>query len=785
MIENKGPADPFDLAAAAPCGLVRVGPDGVIQAANARFLHWIGEAEADVIGHRRFIDLLPGGARVFFEMHLLPRLRLGGELEETAFQINRPGIGRWDVLLTACAQYRNGPTVLALIPADSRRRFERIQSERRHAAESEVNWLRQIEAMGNLGAWSLTVETQTLHWSPKVFELYDLPAGEAPSLVDAATYLATDEMRRDWLLNMMRCGADGDAFAMEVKINSAEGHRRILLIKGEPDWQHGRIVRVIGIVQDLTVQRRAEAERDLRKARIMQLNANLPGVFMSYEIDTGGAFRITYVSPRCDALWGCRRADLYRDPNRLDHLGEDNIPTGIVETLRGTTERKLTGRFRVALQKNDVRWFDLRGSVVRQGADTAEGSCVFLDVTREVEAEIELATMAAIAQQAQKNETIGKLTGGLAHDFNNLLAVIMGNLELLQEDLSPAEERNCIAQALEAVERGAGLTRSMLAFARRARLDPTMFDLGEMAQQTLTWARRTLPASISLHVEATADLPQVKADFDMATSALLNLVINARDAMPQGGNLRIEVEARHVGQDDAGVAMDGLTPGDYVVASVIDTGEGISEGALSRIFEPFFTTKPPGSGSGLGLSMVYGFMKQSNGAVRVRSKAGEGSVFELYFPVVSDTPPTPGNAQPAQADPVSGERYRILIVEDEAAVLTTLTRILEASGYRTTGARSGDEAALLFSQDRAFDLVLTDVVMPGTLQGYALVRELRGIRPDLPVILMSGHASASVPGADELDTDELCLAKPIRRQELLGAVTRVLADRRSEASDGP
>ena len=781
--DGAGRGDPFDLAAAAPCGLVRTGAEGVIEAANPRFLHWIGQSEAEVIGLQSFTDLLPAGARVFYEMHLLPRLRMAGELEETAFQIERPNIGRWDVLMSGRVIDTEGTTVLALFPADRRRRYERAQSSRREEAENEANWLRQVETVGGIGAWSFDVDTETLHWSPKVFELFDVPEGNAPSLVDAASYLSSDQIRRDMLHYLARTGRTGEPFSSEVAIDTDEGRRKHLRIKGEAEWRHGRITRVIGVVQDLTRQRQAEAERDQEKARVLQLNANLPAVMMSFERTAEGGLRITYVSPRSEVLWGVSPADLYRDPGILDTMSANAVQAGITEALQQGRDSTLKGRFQMRTPQGETRWFELRGSVAPDHRGGVEGNCVFLDVTPEVEAETELATMASIAQRAQKNEAIGKLTGGVAHDFNNLLAVIMGNLELMGEAISEADRQHCIEQALGAVERGSGLTRSMLAFARQARLEPKVFDLGEVVHQTASWAGRTFPATIAMEVGAAPGLPRVRADPDMAASALLNLLINARDAMPAGGTLRVDVAARQVTGRDASAVLGDMQAGHYVVVSVADTGEGIPGAQVSRIFEPFYTTKPAGSGSGLGLSMVCGFMRQSEGGVRVHSAPGEGSTFELYFPVEAEAP-AHEIEPPKKVGTAPFEGCRVLLVEDEAAVLATLGRMIETAGYQVLRARSGDEAVAAFSQGPAIDLLLTDMIMPGKLQGSDLAQALRELRPDLPVIFLTGHASATVMGSEGVRPEDTCLVKPVPRRALLEAIEGVLT-RAGVARGGP
>ncbi|MGY9049290.1 MAG: ATP-binding protein [Rhodobacterales bacterium] len=426
----------------------------------------------------------------------------------------------------------------------------------------------------------------------------------------------------------------------------------------------------------------------------------------------------------------------------------------------------------------------MKGTVSRVQSDRLRGDCVLIDVTREVSAEVELASMAQIAQQAQKHDSLGKLTGGVAHDFNNLLSIVSGNLELLKEEISPEEKLSCIDVALDAVQRGAGLTQRMQAFARRTRLEPSIFDINDLVRKTASWAGRTLPATINIALELTEEPQMVKADSNLVASALLNLLINARDAMPEGGQLRIMSKTKKISYPKAAELAGDLSVGNYTVLSVMDSGEGIPDRNLPKIFEPFFSTKPPGRGSGLGLSMIHGFMKQSGGIVTVQSKLGSGTTFQLLFPTAEAQA---GTEKPLILSENESERKsaRILIVEDEADVLTVLQKLLNAAGYATIAARSGDEALAIHTQDPNFDLLLTDIVMPGKVQGNDLALLLRRIRPDLPVIFMTGYASSVVFEMQGVLPSDNWLVKPILRHDLLDVIARVRQDDRDSLSTRP
>lgn len=400
----------------------------------------------------------------------------------------------------------------------------------------------------------------------------------------------------------------------------------------------------------------------------------------------------------------------------------------------------------------------------------------FQDVTELQDIRAKEAQQRQIAAEAQKNESIGRLTGGVAHDFNNLLAVIMGNLELLRDDLKfpPEDERSeMLESALNATRRGADLTRNMLAFARRAPLSPRRLNLNDLVRATEQIAARTLPATVKINCSLLANLWPIHADRASIESALLNLIVNASHAMPDGGNITLETANLRVEEDYVLSRNEGIAPGRYVMVAVSDTGTGIAPDLLTRIFEPFFTTKGPDRGTGLGLSMVQGFVKQSGGTVRVYSEPGTGSTFKLMFPALHE----PLDEEPVREARPAGvlpRGQRLLLVEDQPDVLSALSRTLRRAGYEVVTAISGDAAAALFAHDQDFDLVITDIVMPGRLQGPQLVRALRSRKPELPTVFLSGYASeATVHGNGLLPTD-IRLMKPLQRAELLAAVALAL-----------
>lgn len=374
---------------------------------------------------------------------------------------------------------------------------------------------------------------------------------------------------------------------------------------------------------------------------------------------------------------------------------------------------------------------------------------------------------------SQRLEDIGHLTGGVAHDFNNLLAVILGNLEMLQEQIDDKAQKQRLQACIDASLRGSDLTRNMLSYARRAPLQPKLIDVNKLVRDTKNWVGRTIPSSIEIEVSLLAGLWQVEADQSATESALLNLLLNARDAMPDGGKLTIETANIRMDQEYIDDRQEKLEPGRYVMVAVSDTGSGISKENLSDIFTPFFTTKGSGGGSGLGLPMVMGFMRQSGGTTQVYSEEGVGSTFKLYFPAAKSKDTHTANME-TRPRTVSESKRRILLVEDEPEVQSVLEAILSAAGYAVVTADTGDEALQTFENDTIFDAVLTDIVMPGTLQGTSLSKKLRAIRPDLPVVFMSGYASEATVHGNGLRPEDIRLMKPVLRNELLDALEQAL-----------
>ena len=378
--------------------------------------------------------------------------------------------------------------------------------------------------------------------------------------------------------------------------------------------------------------------------------------------------------------------------------------------------------------------------------------------------------------QAQKMESFGRIAGGIAHDFNNLLMVIRTYVEAMQNRL-PIEDslRENTEQVLEAVERGASLTGQMLTFSRKQIVSPFVLDLNALIDDTAKMLRRVIGEDIEFHVVMSEKLWAIKADPDQIVQVLMNLCVNARDAMPQGGMLTIATGNFKVKKGSISW-QHGVLPGDYVRLSVTDSGTGMSKKVQKNIFEPFFTTKEVGKGTGLGLAMVYGIVKQSSGHVWVDSKPGHGACFTIYLPKVERTvAPT----RPTRADAPPRGTETLLVVEDEMSLRRGICELLSSLGYTVLDASSGDEALSIASEQKHIDLLLTDVIMP-KMGGRELAQMLGSQRPELKVIYMSGYTDDAVlrHGIHELHTAFLqkpfglsALARKVR--DTLGQITPV------------
>jgi PAS domain S-box-containing protein len=422
----------------------------------------------------------------------------------------------------------------------------------------------------------------------------------------------------------------------------------------------------------------------------------------------------------------------------------------------------------------DRRQYERELLEARRSADQANAELRQLNLTLETrieEAVRERMQAEAELRQSQKMEAVGQLTGGIAHDFNNLLAGIVGSLELLQMRLAQGrigELDPLFAMAHNAAKRAATLTHRLLAFSRRQSLDPRPTDLNRLVGGMEELIRSTMAPAVDVHVVAADELWTALVDVNQFENALLNLCINARDAMPDGGQLTIET-GNHVFDAQAAREHE-LSPGQYVSLRVSDTGTGMPPEVIERAFDPFFTTKPVGQGTGLGLSMIYGFVRQSGGQVRICSVMGEGTAMSLYLPRHLGDADGVEQFQQPEALQRAGEDETVLVVDDEPTVRTLITEVLRDLGYTAIEAENGQAGLLILRSSVRINLLITDIGLPGGFHGRQLAEIGRLLRPDLKVLFISGHPGNPILGQDHPEPDGTMLAKPFTMEALTSRI---------------
>ena len=546
----------------------------------------------------------------------------------------------------------------------------------------------------------------------------------------------------------------------DVAVRAMRGGAQDYLVKGNIRRLVPAIERELREIDERRA--RTRAEEGLRKlSRAVEHSANLVVI-----TDANGV--IEYVNPKVSAATGYAPEELIGQKPSFWRSGQ----TGDAEyaALWQTILAGKDWRGEFVNRKKDGGTIAV-SAVISPIKDASGRITHFIgiqdDITRRREMEEQL-------RRAHRMDALGQLTGGMAHDFNNLLTVIVGNLDLLQDEIGDnAAARAAAEQALKASLRGAELTRNLLAFARRQTLAAKTFDLNQLVSTTAELLRRTLGEQISIALALEEGLAPALADPSQVESALTNMAINARDAMPGGGRLTIETANKRLDERYAAENVDAV-PGDYVMLAVSDTGRGMPPGILERVFEPFFTTKEHGRGTGLGLAMIYGFAKQSRGHVKIYSEVGHGTTVRLYLP--RGVPAATADAEEAgKEDALPQGEAAILVVEDNADVRKVASASLRALGYRISEAEDGPSALEILRTDETIGLLFTDVVMPGGMTGYDLAREARRLRPDLRVLLTSGFAEASLRGTDPGEMKLPRLSKPYRKAELARAVRKALS----------
>jgi PAS domain S-box-containing protein len=620
--------------------------------------------------------------------------------------------------------------------------IEALQSEVEERREMEAKLeeqrvhLLEAQRLANLGSWSWDVASGRVTWSRQIYEIYGAkPADFAGTYHDYIERVHPDDRERV-RATIAAALAAGGPFRIDERIVRPNGDIRHLQTSGEVvKNERGEAVRMLGICQDVTDRR--SSEQALRKSE-QQYRLLVESVhdYAIYMLDPNGHI-VSWNS-------GAARIKQYAASEALGrHFG-----------MFYTEEDRAAGRPEKSLQiaaggKHEMEGWRVRKDGSRFWASTVidpifadDGTLLgFAKVTRDIterhQAQAALDEAREKLAQAQKMEALGQLTGGIAHDFNNLLMIVSGHTQLLRRRTQDERSLRAIDAIAAAASRGESLTRQLLGFSRRQPLSPVVIDL----KKRIEAVREMLGSSLRGNIDLALDLPDglwpTEVDLSEFDLALVNIAVNARDAMPEGGRFTVAAHNMRLHADQSAADIDG----EFIALAMTDTGTGIPTAALPKVFEPFFTTKAVGKGTGLGLSQVYGFAHQSGGTVTIESKVGSGTTVTLYLPR-SRAEISEISEQPRTPQAVRGGSGTILVVEDNPAVADVTATLLGQLGYRVLRAPGAAEALSLLD-DGDVDLVLTDIVMPGPMDGLALAAEIRRQYPQVPVVLTTGYTDVT------------------------------------------
>jgi PAS domain S-box-containing protein len=654
-----------------------------------------------------------------------------------------------------------GQTSLALqVEGEQRRRAEaELEQERTHLLEAQ--------RLANLGSWVWDVAQGKVTWSQQLYEIYGVQPGEFLGTVDDFLGRIHSE-DRDWVKERIgEALQSGYGFRLNERIVRPSGEIRYLQSSGEviTDGQ-GKAVRMLGVCQDVTQRRQAEiALRETEQSyRLLIEGVRDHAIFM---LDPAG--RVVNWNT------GAARLNQYQESEIVGHgIGRFYDQE---DRARGEHERALRtaaaeGKYEAEgwrVRKDGSRYW--ASSIVNAIRNETGALVGFAKITRDItetrEARAALERAREQLAQSQKMEALGQLTGGIAHDFNNLLMIVNGHAEMLRRRISDPKHARALDAIQVASSRGASLTRQLLAFSRRQRLNPAVLDLRERIAAMRDMLGSSLRGDIALSFDIADEVWPIEADPAELELTLLNIAVNARDAMPDGGSIMLTAHNVTLSTD----AGPGGLEGDFVALAMTDTGTGISPEVKPRIFEPFFTTKAVGKGTGLGLSQVYGFAHQSGGAVTAASDVGRGTTITIYLP--RSRAQVPVQAQSDDTPIAASADGTILVVEDNAEVAEVTAALLDQLGYRIVAAQNAADALKRLEEDGPVDLVFTDIVMPGVMNGLALAQEIERRYPRIPVLLTTGYSEMMQATASPFTL----VRKPFELKQLERAIREALRPR--------
>jgi two-component system, cell cycle sensor histidine kinase and response regulator CckA len=639
---------------------------------------------------------------------------------------------------------------------------ERSGSERMLRQSEER--LRELTAHIHQVLWVIDAkESKILYVSPAYEEMW---GRSCQSLIDnPRSYMeGIHPLDYDVMLGENAAMFETGYIDVESRVLRPDGTVRWVWVRGYPVLEQGQLVRIVGVVEDITEKRQLAAERDALLSRLQLHIERLPLAYILFDANLA----VVDWNPTAQRIFGYSKEEMLGElPPYAKFVAPSFWPKSeaFLDRIRQgdmqahSTNENLTkdGRI-ITCDWFNTPLFDQEGNFIGM-----------LSLAQDVTARKALESQ---FQQAQKMEVVGHLAGGVAHDFNNLLAVILGCCQFLENDATlSADSRDLVEEVYKAGSRAAALTKQLLAFSRRQILQPKLLNLNEVVTETVGMLDRLIGEDIALKTNLHARLWPVRVDAGQMNQVIMNLAVNARDAMPDGGTLTIETANTELDESYAQIHAE-VKAGPYVVLAVSDTGCGMDELTKARIFEPFFTTKETGKGTGLGLATVFGIVKQSEGHVTVYSEMGKGTTFRIYLPK-EETAADSGTEKKSPASVPRGTET-VLVVEDEEMMRNLACRTLQSQGYTVLQARDGEDAINVYKRHSgSIQLVLTDVVMP-KLGGRQLYDQLQALQPDLKVLFMSGYTDDAVLRHGVLEAEANFIEKPFTYAALASAVRKVL-----------
>ncbi len=633
-----------------------------------------------------------------------------------------------------------------------------------------------VRSVVDYAIYMLDADGYVISWNPGAHRIKGYTTEEALGLHLSQFY--TDEDRIAGVPKLaLGVAAEEGRFAAEGWRLRKDGSRFWAMVVIDAIVRDGQLVGFAKVARDMTEQRAAQIAA-LDTERRFRLLVEGVTDYAIYMLDPDG--HVTNWNAGAERIKGYAASEIVGQHFSRFYVPEDvtaGVPTSALERARREGRYEAEGW---RIRKDGTRFW---ASVVVDAIHDNDGVLIgFAKITRDLterrEAQLQLEQSQQLLFQSQKMEAVGQLTGGLAHDFNNLLTGISGSLELARTRAAQGRFNDVdrlIAAAQGAAGRAAGLTHRLLAFARRQTLDPKAINANRLVGDVKDLFERTAGPGVNVETRLASDLWDARCDANQLENAILNLCINARDAMPDGGRLVVATANASIGRTDA-AAYD-MEPGDYVAVDVTDFGTGMPADVIERAFDPFFTTKPTGQGTGLGLSMVYGFAKQSGGHVRIDSEVGVGTMVRIYLPrhegeaVLAEPQSTPSSMPRAEAG------QTVLIVDDEASVRMLITEVLNDLGYTSIEAADGAAGLRVLESNARIDLLVTDVGLPGGLNGRQMADAARRTRPDLKVLFITGYASTVAMGNGSLDRGMHILTKPFAVEQLAMRIKAIISER--------